>query len=238
MMVGSMRLHLLFLLGLTALELLALGAADVRAADAQDPAIHVATYIETLPQAKEAVLDALKSEAAACRKDGCHDVHLLQEIGRDNRFVVLESWPDLQAFAAHERSTDVQYFRDQLTAIATAPPDERILAGVWRDGLTPQKQPAEAVWVVTHVDVMPSFKDQTAMMLERLGEGSTKEPGHMLFAVTRQPDRPNHLTVMEAWADRTAFEAHESAIATKQFRDELGPMLGALYDQRIYRAIE
>jgi hypothetical protein len=35
-----------------------------------------------------------------------------------------------------------------------------------------------------------------------------------------------------------ALEAHESAPHTKKFREETLPMSGALYDQRLYQAIE
>jgi quinol monooxygenase YgiN len=227
-----MRSHLLLL------AMMALGAGAVHAADPQDPAVTVATYIETLPQAKDAARVALASEAAGCRKDGCRDVHVLQETGRDNHFVVLESWRDRNAFEAHEKAADTQQIRDRLEAIETAPPDERILADVWHDASVSQKPSPDAVWVVTHVDVMPTYKDQTAAMLERLGEGAAKELGHMHFAVTWQPDRPNHFTVMETWADRASFDAHQAAPPTKAFRDKLSPMLGALYDQRIYHAVD
>jgi len=58
------------------------------------------------------------------------------------------------------------------------------------------------------------------------------------FVVAQQTGRPNYFTVSEIWADRTSFDAHQAAAQTRHFRDGLGPMLGALYDQRIYRAVE
>jgi quinol monooxygenase YgiN len=92
--------------------------------------------------------------------------------------------------------------------------------------------------VVTHVDVMPPYKYDASGMLKELGEGSAKEPGNLRFVVAQQTGRPNHFTVSEIWADRTSFDAHQAAAQTRHFRDGLGPMLGALYDQRIYRAVE
>ncbi len=97
---------------------------------------------------------------------------------------------------------------------------------------------AHAVWVVTHVDVMPDYADEVSGMLKALGEGSIKEPGYLLFTVTRQVGRPNHFTVEEGWASHLAFDAHEAAEPTRQFRDKISPMLGALYDQRIYQGLE
>ncbi len=58
-------------------------------------------------------------------------------------------------------------------------------------------------------------------MLKALGEGSIKEPGYLLFTVTRQVGRPNHFTVEEGWASHLAFDAHEAAEPTRQFRDKI-----------------
>jgi quinol monooxygenase YgiN len=229
----SMRPIFVLLLGV-----MMLAAGFVRAAVAQDAAVGVATYIEVMPQSMEAAVTSLKTEAAASRKDdGCQDVQVLREIGRDNRFVVLESWKDQSAFEAHGKAPHAQQFRDRLGAIETAPPDERVLAG-FSQSPTPKTPSAHSVWVVTHVDVMPSYVDEASAMLKELGESSAKEPGNTHFVVAQQTGRPNHFTVSEIWADRTSFDAHRAAAQTRHFRDRLGPMLGALHDQRIYRAVE
>jgi quinol monooxygenase YgiN len=229
-----MRANVLLLLGL------AVFAADGGpAAAAQNAAVHVATYIEVVPQSAQAAAAALKNEAAESRKDeGCRDAQALREIGQDNRFIMVEAWKDRDAFDAHARSSHVVQSRNWLAAIELAPPDERILAGVWeRQGMRTAAA-ANAVWVVTHVDAMPQYLDESSSMLERLGEESVKEAGNLRFLVAHQPDRPNHFTVIESWADRTSFEAHQAAGATKRFREKLNPMLGALYDQRVYRAVD
>ena len=91
------------------LGVMMLAAGFVRAAVAQDAAVCVATYIEVMPQSMEAAVTSLKTEAAASRKDdGCQDVQVLREIGRDNRFVVLESWKDQSAFEAHGKAPHAQ----------------------------------------------------------------------------------------------------------------------------------
>jgi quinol monooxygenase YgiN len=43
---------------------------------------------------------------------------------------------------------------------------------------------------------------------------------------------------VEAWKDRYAFDAHGMAGHTRQFRDRLAPMSGALYDERLYVVLE
>ena len=55
--------------------------------------------------------------------------------------------------------------------------------------------------------------------------------------MVQQTNRPNHFTVIEAWKDRKAYDASRSADAQRQFRDKLGPMLGALYDERLYQTL-
>jgi hypothetical protein len=43
--------------------------------------------------------------------------------------------------------------------------------------------------------------------------------------------------VVEAWRGQRAYDARGSAAPQRTFRDKLGPMLGALYDERLYRII-
>ena len=70
-----------------------------------------------------------------------------------------------------------------------------------------------------------------------LNEGSQKEAGAARFDVYQQTNRPNHFTVVEVWKDQAAMDAHAVAAHTKEFRQKLGPMLGALYDDRLFKAI-
>jgi quinol monooxygenase YgiN len=206
---------------------------------AQNAVVHVATYIEVMPQSAELAAAALKTDAADSRKDeGCRDAQALREIGQNNRFIMIEACKDQAAFDAHGKSSLAAQSRNRLAAIELAPPDERILAGMWEGQGMRTAAAANAIWVVTHVDAIPQHMDEASSMLERLGEGSVKEEGNLRFLVAHQPDLPNHFTVIENWADRASFEGHQAAEATKRFREKLNPMLGALYDQRIYRAVD
>ena len=95
-----------------------------------------------------------------------------------------------------------------------------------------------AVYVVTHVDVIPPRKDDGVAALKRLAEDARKDPGLVRFDVVQQVNRPNHFTVVEVWADRKAFDAHVMAPHTRQFRERLAPMNGALYDERLYTTLK
>lgn len=58
------------------------------------------------------------------------------------------------------------------------------------------------------------------------------------FDALTQGNRANHMTLVEAWADRKAFDDHIVAGHEKRFREALGPMIGSLYDERLYTLIE
>jgi quinol monooxygenase YgiN len=52
-----------------------------------------------------------------------------------------------------------------------------------------------------------------------------------------QKGRTNHFTVVEVWKDQKSNDAHELAAHTREFRGQLTPITGALYDQRWYKAL-
>jgi quinol monooxygenase YgiN len=205
--------------------------------NAEDSQIYVATYLEVgVPSANSAV-SLIGQEVAATRKDdGNQLVRVLRESGKDNRFVVLEVWKDQPAYEAHGKSDHARRFREQLSAIQNSPPDERVHTMLAAGPVKPA-QPS-MVNVVTHVDVPPPRKDEVIVLLRQLVDDSVKEPGNLAFVVVQQTSRPNHFTVVEAWTDRAAHDAHQMAAPARLFRDKLGPMLGAPHDDRVYGQIE
>jgi quinol monooxygenase YgiN len=86
--------------------------------------------------------------------------------------------------------------------------------------------------------VPPPRKDECIAALDPLADANRKGDGNMRFEVVQQTNRPNHFTVIEAGKDHKAYDARGSAGSQRSFRDKLGPMLGALYDERIYRAVD
>ena len=95
----------------------------------------------------------------------------------------------------------------------------------------------DAVHVLTHVDVFPAGKDQAVVLVKELAEAGRKDEGNLLFDVLQQDGRPNHFTLVEAWRDRKALDASVMAVHTKDFRQKLTPLEGALYDERLYQAV-
>jgi len=232
-----MRLILQILL---AMALLPAAVEAARAQAAPPPAsgpIYVATYVEVATNSAKDGTALLKQYREASRKeDGNQRTEVAQEMGRPNRFVMLEIWKDPAAFEAHGKSQGTAQFRDKLKAIQNGPYDERVHNSLAVAANEPVAG-SRAVYVVSHVDVPPPRKDECIAALNPLAEASRKDPGNARFEVVQQTSRPNHFTVFEAWKDRKAYDARGSAAPQRAFRDKLGPMLGALYDERLYRAI-
>jgi autoinducer 2-degrading protein len=206
------------------------------AAHAQNAnALHVVTYVEVAPASAKDAATLLRQYRDAGRKEaGNERSEVAQEIGRKNRFVILESWKDQSAFDAHGKGA--AQFRDRLKTIAAAPYDERVHGPF---AVAANAAPAKgAVYVVSHVDVPPPRKDDVIAALNPLAEASRKADGNLRFEVVQQTSRPNHFTVIEAWKGDKAYDARTTAVPQKQFRDKLGPMLGALYDERLYRPLD
>ncbi|HEX4139991.1 MAG TPA: putative quinol monooxygenase [Candidatus Methylacidiphilales bacterium] len=87
---------------------------------------------------------------------------------------------------------------------------------------------------VIHIDVSPDYTTAAAGLLAQLRRDSQHEAGERDFEVLQQIGRPNHFTLVEAWADEKAFDAHNAAPHTRRFRDQLQPMLGSPFDERLH----
>jgi quinol monooxygenase YgiN len=207
-------------------------------ADAQAPAgpIYVATYAEVGTASVKGGTELLKQYRDAVREeDGNTGTYIAQEVGRANRFLILEIWKDQGAFDAHGKSAATKAFGDKFKELQNAPLDVRV-----HNGMAVVDSPAagtDALVVASHVDVPPPRKDELVTALNPLAVDSRKVPGNQRFEVWQQTNRPNHFTVVEAWRGQRAYDARGSAAPQRTFRDKLGPMLGALYDERLYRII-
>ena len=96
----------------------------------------------------------------------------------------------------------------------------------------------ERVYVVTHVNVLgQNGAAEAAKMLHLFAADSRNDQGSIRFEVLRDPDRLNHLTIVEVWRTRQDFEAHLAAGHTKAFREKLQPMLGSPFDERLHKLL-
>jgi quinol monooxygenase YgiN len=198
---------------------------------------YVVSYVEAMPAARNEAADQFRRLAMLSRKEaGSVRFEVLQRIGYPDQFVVLEVWDDMKAREAHAGTAHTQIFRDKLKPLLRAPYDERphITLSV---GPT-QANAKGAVYAVTHVDVVPKAKDEGTEAVRALSTASRGTAGNVRFDSLTQTNRPNHMTLVEVWKDQKAVGAHSAAAHTKLFRDKLGPLTGALFDERFYHALD
>jgi len=208
-------------------------------ADAQSAApTYVVTYLDFRLASINAGATLIRAYVRASRADaGNVEVNGLEEIGRSNRFVIVETWRDPAAFAEHEKAAHTGEFRENLKIIQRSPYDQRITHGFAVDPNPAAARPG-AIYVVTHVDVPGAQREETEKVLKQLFQSSHASPGHVRYDIYQQEDpRTNHFTMFVMWKDRPAFEAYADTTQWLQFREALAPLLGALFDERLYQPI-
>jgi quinol monooxygenase YgiN len=206
-------------------------------AHADGAAIYLVTYIEAMPDAIAPASALLtKYRNASSHEDGNLRVEVLQELERPNRFAIVETWLDKPTLDAHEQSAGTTEFRDKMKAIQAAPYDERINSQLYA-AENKNKHQADALYVVTHVDVIPPGKDDCMAALKAMSVDTAADTGNIDYEVLQQANRGNHFSVLEVWANRKALDGHAMAAHTRAFRARLVPIAGALYDERIYKAL-
>jgi quinol monooxygenase YgiN len=200
---------------------------------AQDAAFYTATYIEVGPILARPGAVALNTYRKDARKDAVN-LEVFQRIDRQNQFVVIGAWADQKAFDAHSASDPAKKLNEKLATMLAAPNDTRTHTAL---AVSPAQTGKDPLFVVTHVDCVPAEKENGANALEQLADGSRRHSGNLQFDVWQQVSRPNHFTVIEAWANRGAFDVHQMQKETREFRSKLATMCGALYDERLYKVL-
>jgi quinol monooxygenase YgiN len=214
-----------------------LAATLAQFAHAQGSTIYVTTYVEVKANAIARGVSLLEAYRDASRKeDGNLRFNVLQEIGRLNRFAIVEAWRDAMALDAHAKAASTSQFRDKLKAIETAPYDDRINNALAAEKGKNAAEPG-TIYVVTHVDVVPAGKDDCIAALKAMAIESADDAGNISYDAFEQANRGNHFTVIEAWANKGAFDAHVAAAHTRAFREKIMPFIGAPYDDRLYKAL-
>jgi len=203
---------------------------------------YVVTYFESVPAYTGQVRNLLRDLAKASRKEPGHiRMELLQRTGQPDQFVILEAWQDKDAHAAHAAAAHTKQFRDKLQPLLRGPYDERphtnLSVGAAKVSLGGGDARSSAIYGVTHVDIVPKEKDTGVGLVKQLSATSRKDAGNLRFDALTQNSRPNHMTVIEIWADKKTLEEHGITAHKRQFREKLMPLSGSLYDERFYRTI-
>jgi quinol monooxygenase YgiN len=215
------------------------GGIPVSAQTAGD-AVYAVTYLDV---SADWVLQGgglLKQFRDQSRKQpGNLEFNVLQETSRPNRFVIVEGWSDEARFQGHEKSPDTRQFEFILTAIRNSPPNQHVLRAFATAPGRGQAS-ADAVRMIEHVDFQPPSNDVGLPALKALAEVSQKADGVVSYDVYQEPvPHANHYTVVAVWANRKAYDAHETAPYTRQFRTATQmPARANLYDQRLYKLLD
>jgi quinol monooxygenase YgiN len=96
---------------------------------------------------------------------------------------------------------------------------------------------ADAIFVVSHVDLAPDAVPAGKPALQQYAADSRKDPGALRIELLQQSDRPNHFTIVSVWASEKAFNAHLSAAHTKDFRAKIQAGLGSPFDERLHNLV-
>ena len=202
-----------------------------------DTRLYLATYIDIKRDALVEGIALLVLYRESRTTAGGPNIDVLRETSRPNRFAIIEACKDQSAFDDRERAEQTLQFRARLRAIHSSPYDQRVHSG-FAIGSSTGQTTRESLCVVTHVDVPPPRKDETEVLLKRLADQSRNDEGNIRYDVFQQiPPRTNHFTMFATWKDADAFELHETKPHRKEVREALWPLLGAPYDERLYKPL-
>ena len=164
---------------------------------------------------------------------------VMQEKDRSNRFVIVQGWKDQAAFDAHEKSAETARFNFTLEAIRNSPPDQHVLRA-FATSAARAATGSDTIQMVEHVDFQPAFLAMAQPVVKALAQASQKEAGVLRYDIYQEPPpHANHYSVVAVWANRSAFDTHESAPETRQFRAAtVMPGRANLYDQRLYEILD
>ena len=223
-----------------AMTIVSLPMAGVAADSAAAPA-RVSTFIEVRTDGVERAERLLRAYAEALHAgDSAARIALLQETDRRERFVLLESAADSQRLLTLEMQEQPRV--DSLSALLAAPLDRRThrdfgpasAAGPSAEHGGSSKQP---LYVVAHVDIAGPVSAGPQAALERVATAARGAAGNIDFEVWQQSNRGNHFNVIAEWNARPDFERFASSEAAREFRASVAPVLGSLYDERLYRSL-
>jgi autoinducer 2-degrading protein len=204
-----------------------------------DSSFYSVVYVEVGPSSKGAAVAAFKQYRDASRKDdGFVRLELFEQAGWSGNLVLIETWANPKAFDVHNTAAHTRDWRQQIDEIRLSEFDQRPYKTLTL-GAGPAGSRSNIPFVISHVDIGGGGPGANAAdLLRRHAEASRKEPGNVRFDVLQHNMRANHFTVIEAWQDDKALQAHASAPHTRQYRDGLGPITGSPLDQRRYTLLE
>ena len=96
----------------------------------------------------------------------------------------------------------------------------------------------DRIYVVAHVDIIPPQKDAGTKLVQQYVIDTRKDPGLVRIEAGSEIARANHISIVEVWQNRKAFDQHVAAAHTREYRQHIDPMLGSPYDERLHQTLE
>jgi len=96
----------------------------------------------------------------------------------------------------------------------------------------------DMIYVVTHVDIIPPEAAAGTKLVQQYVADTRKDPGIVRVEASAEISRGNHISIVEVWQNRKAFDEHVAAAHTRQFRQQIDPKLGSPYDERLHHSLE
>jgi quinol monooxygenase YgiN len=94
---------------------------------AQQPQLHVVTYVDVYPNFAAECVQIMDEFAAASRKDpGSVRFEVLRDVSRSNHFAIVEVWQSRALYEAHLATAHNRAFREKLQPSLGSPFDERL----------------------------------------------------------------------------------------------------------------
>jgi quinol monooxygenase YgiN len=202
-----------------------------------DTSFYAVSYFEVPASSKAAAVSAFKQYRDASKKDdGFVRIELFEQAGWPGHLNLLETWANQKAFDAHAAAAHTKEWRTKVDQLRLSEYDQRPYKTL-SVGPPPSGSHEKSTYVIAHVDIGGQGTN-VADLLRRLAEASRKENGNLRFDVFQHTMRANHFTVIEAWQNDKALEAHSAAAHTRQYRDGIAPIAGSPLDQRIYKVLD
>lgn len=92
--------------------------------------------------------------------------------------------------------------------------------------------PSAPLYIIAHVDIMPSQTDEGERALAAYAVAARGEPGAKRIDVV-QEIFPNHFDLVELWHDQKAYDAHLSGTAWLRLRSTINAWLGSPINERV-----
>ena len=129
-----------------------------------------------------------------------------------------------------------------------------------------QANPNAPVYVVSYIDVMPSAKAQAMNLLKQFRTSCAREDGNQRCEAVQRMEQQNEFALIEVWKDQKSFQAHANGSGNQlrerlkplqaspldqrvhtgaavlprmvRYREQIFPMIGAPYDERLYKILD